>query len=225
MARSASSRVAAPRVPRKSDRLRTILCSMARIETVETGRVTEADLPAPDVSIVVTLFNEAASVEELYRRTIAALDSGPRDVRADLRGRRLDGRHVCCGGAPARRRSARACGAVQAELRPAPGDARGPVARSRRCGGDDGRRFAEPARRHPAARRGGRGRLRRRKRPPPRAQGPGRPFPAVAPDQRDAPPLYGRGRSRTSGAHSTRTVATPSSRCSDRSASRSSRRL
>src|SRR6186997_1481528 len=51
---------------------------MAQIETVETGRVTEADLPAPDVSIVVTLFNEAASVEELYRRTIAALDSGPR---------------------------------------------------------------------------------------------------------------------------------------------------
>ena len=51
---------------------------MARIETVEKGRVTEADLPAPDVSIVVTLFNEAASVEELYRRTIAALDSGPR---------------------------------------------------------------------------------------------------------------------------------------------------
>src|SRR6476469_1910760 len=51
---------------------------MAQIETVETGRVTEADLPAPDVSIVVTLFNEAASVEELYRRTVAALDSGPR---------------------------------------------------------------------------------------------------------------------------------------------------
>src|SRR6187401_3179405 len=51
---------------------------MSRIETEETGRVTEADLPAPDVSIVVTLFNEAASVEELYRRTIAALDSGPR---------------------------------------------------------------------------------------------------------------------------------------------------
>jgi len=66
------------RVPRKSDRLRTILCSMARIETEEIGRVTEADLPAPDVSIVVTLFNEAPSVDELYRRTIAALDSGPR---------------------------------------------------------------------------------------------------------------------------------------------------
>src|SRR6476620_3292182 len=51
---------------------------MAQIETVETGRVTEADLPAPDVSIVVTLFNEAPSVDELYRRTVATLDSGPR---------------------------------------------------------------------------------------------------------------------------------------------------
>src|SRR5438128_9588134 len=51
---------------------------MAGTEVVETARVTEADLPAPDVSIVVTVFNEAASVEELYRRTIAVLDSGPR---------------------------------------------------------------------------------------------------------------------------------------------------
>ena len=51
---------------------------MAGTEAVETHRVTEADLPAPDVSIVVTIFNEAASVDELYRRTIAALDPGPR---------------------------------------------------------------------------------------------------------------------------------------------------
>src|SRR2546426_2004627 len=51
---------------------------MAGTEVVETARVTEADLPAPDLSIVVTVFNEAASVEELFRRTIAALDSGPR---------------------------------------------------------------------------------------------------------------------------------------------------
>src|SRR3977135_2711595 len=51
---------------------------MAGTETVETRRVTDADLPAPDVSIVVTLFNEASSVEELYRRTIAVLDPGPR---------------------------------------------------------------------------------------------------------------------------------------------------
>jgi len=51
---------------------------MASAETVETGRVTDADLPAPDVSIVVTLFNEIASLDELYRRTVAALDPGPR---------------------------------------------------------------------------------------------------------------------------------------------------
>src|SRR3979411_54778 len=51
---------------------------MAGTEAVETRRVTDADLPAPDVSIVVTLFNEASSVEELYRRTIAVLDPGPR---------------------------------------------------------------------------------------------------------------------------------------------------
>src|SRR5216117_24070 len=51
---------------------------MTGTEAVETRRVTEADLPAPDVSIVVTVFNEAGSVEELYRRTIAALDPGPR---------------------------------------------------------------------------------------------------------------------------------------------------
>src|SRR5438876_2670415 len=51
---------------------------MAGTETVETPRVTGAELPPPDVSIVVTIFNEAASVEELYRRTIAALDPGPR---------------------------------------------------------------------------------------------------------------------------------------------------
>src|SRR5258705_5446722 len=51
---------------------------MTGTEAVGTRRVTDADLPAPDVSIVVTIFNEAASVEELYRRTIAALDPGPR---------------------------------------------------------------------------------------------------------------------------------------------------
>ena len=51
---------------------------MAGTEVVETARVTEADLPAPDLSIVVTVFNEAASVDELYRRTVATLDPGPR---------------------------------------------------------------------------------------------------------------------------------------------------
>jgi len=38
----------------------------------------EADLPAPDVSIVVTVYNEAGSVDELYRRTLTALEPGPR---------------------------------------------------------------------------------------------------------------------------------------------------
>src|SRR6266850_8337209 len=51
---------------------------MAGTEVVGTARLTEADLPAPDLSIVVTVFNEVASVDELYRRTIAALDAGPR---------------------------------------------------------------------------------------------------------------------------------------------------
>jgi undecaprenyl-phosphate 4-deoxy-4-formamido-L-arabinose transferase len=43
----------------------------------QTG-VADAELPAPDVSIVVTVFNEAGCVEELYRRTLAALEPGPR---------------------------------------------------------------------------------------------------------------------------------------------------
>jgi undecaprenyl-phosphate 4-deoxy-4-formamido-L-arabinose transferase len=38
----------------------------------------DAELPAPDASVVVTVYNEAACVEELYRRTVAALEPGPR---------------------------------------------------------------------------------------------------------------------------------------------------
>src|SRR6266540_5897215 len=51
---------------------------MSGTEAVERSRVADAELPAPDLSIVVTLYNEAGSVEELYRRTIAALEPGPR---------------------------------------------------------------------------------------------------------------------------------------------------
>ena len=36
-----------------------------------------AETEAPDVSVVVTVFNEDGSLEELYRRTVAALDSRP----------------------------------------------------------------------------------------------------------------------------------------------------
>src|SRR5438876_3285486 len=51
---------------------------MPDTEARPEARLVEAELPTPDVSIVVTVFNEAASVEELFRRTIAALDPGPR---------------------------------------------------------------------------------------------------------------------------------------------------
>ncbi|MFL5981191.1 MAG: glycosyltransferase family 2 protein [Gaiellaceae bacterium] len=51
---------------------------MADTETHSGARGVEAELPAPDVSIVVTVFNEAGSVEELYRRAVAALEPGPR---------------------------------------------------------------------------------------------------------------------------------------------------
>src|SRR5881394_1149249 len=40
--------------------------------------VADAELPAPDVSVVVTVYNEAACIEELYRRTLAAVEPGPR---------------------------------------------------------------------------------------------------------------------------------------------------
>src|SRR5215210_1447913 len=42
------------------------------------SRGVDAELTVPDVSVVVTVYNEAACVEELYRRAIAALDPGPR---------------------------------------------------------------------------------------------------------------------------------------------------
>src|SRR5215218_3942743 len=51
---------------------------MPGTEVAESGRVVGADLPAPDLSVVVTLYNEGGSVDELYRRTVAVLDPGPR---------------------------------------------------------------------------------------------------------------------------------------------------
>jgi undecaprenyl-phosphate 4-deoxy-4-formamido-L-arabinose transferase len=51
---------------------------MAETEAADSTRVAEADLPAPDVSVVVTLYNEAESVDELYRRAVDVLDPGPR---------------------------------------------------------------------------------------------------------------------------------------------------
>src|SRR6266571_4903924 len=51
---------------------------MADTEARPEARPVEAELPTPDVSIVVTLYNEAGSLEELYRRTLSALEQGPR---------------------------------------------------------------------------------------------------------------------------------------------------
>src|SRR5947208_2362380 len=70
--------LALSRVPLRSDRRRTMLPFMSGLETVESSRSAEADVPAPDISVVVTLYNEAASVDELYRRAVAVLDPGPR---------------------------------------------------------------------------------------------------------------------------------------------------
>jgi len=42
------------------------------------ARLDAAELPAPDVSVVIPIFNEARSLDELYRRTLAALEPGPR---------------------------------------------------------------------------------------------------------------------------------------------------
>src|SRR5881392_1194662 len=51
---------------------------MAEAQPFGGTRVEDADLPAPDLSIVGTLYNEAGTVDELYRRAVAVLDPGPR---------------------------------------------------------------------------------------------------------------------------------------------------
>ena len=50
---------------------------MADTQAFERSSLSEADLAAPDLSVVVTVYNEAGSLEELYRRTLAVLDPGP----------------------------------------------------------------------------------------------------------------------------------------------------
>ncbi len=51
---------------------------MAHTDVLEARRPASASPSSPDLSIVVTLFDEAASVDELYRRTSAALGDGAR---------------------------------------------------------------------------------------------------------------------------------------------------
>src|SRR5581483_922766 len=50
---------------------------MARMEELSAVAGVDGDAAVPDVSVVVTLFNEEASVDELYRRTVAALAERP----------------------------------------------------------------------------------------------------------------------------------------------------
>ncbi|MFY9580031.1 MAG: glycosyltransferase family 2 protein [Gaiellaceae bacterium] len=51
---------------------------MVETDLLGSRRAAGEDAPAPDVSLVVTLYNEVDSLEELYRRTVATLDPGPR---------------------------------------------------------------------------------------------------------------------------------------------------
>src|SRR2546421_11200449 len=51
---------------------------MVETDLAGSRRAAGEDAPAPDVSLVVTLYNEVDSLPELYRRTVATLDPGPR---------------------------------------------------------------------------------------------------------------------------------------------------
>ena len=154
------------------------------------GSVGGRDEDAPELSLVVTLYDEAAPS--------TSSPPGGRDARGDgaavgdhRRRRRLDRRHVGGRRAPARATS-RASAAIRFKRNfgQHPAMHAGPRARPRRDPRDDGRRPPEPAGGHPAARRGRRGGLRRRLGPPrgaPRLLGPHAPEPG---HQRDAAPLH-----------------------------------
>jgi undecaprenyl-phosphate 4-deoxy-4-formamido-L-arabinose transferase len=47
-------------------------------DVLGAGRHERAELPSPDLSVVVPVFNESRSLDELYRRTVDALETGPR---------------------------------------------------------------------------------------------------------------------------------------------------
>jgi undecaprenyl-phosphate 4-deoxy-4-formamido-L-arabinose transferase len=51
---------------------------VVEIDVRGVPRSEAAELPSADVSIVIPIYNEAGSLDELYRRTIAALDGGTR---------------------------------------------------------------------------------------------------------------------------------------------------
>ena len=185
----------------------TLPLPMAETETLPASMPTPAGEPAPELSVVVTLYNEAGSLDELHRRAIAALDGLGRPFEiVYVDDGSTDGTFAVLERAPRGRRP-RARGPLQAELRPASRDARGAVPGARRDRRDDGRRPPEPAGGHPEARRGDRRRLRRRERAARGAQrllGPDAPVP---PDQRHAAPVHAASTSPTSAAPSMPTGA------------------
>src|SRR5207248_796599 len=87
------------------------------------GRLHE-DAPAPDLSVVVTVFDEERSVDELYRRTVAALDALGRpyevvfvdDGSRDGTFARLEPLHERAGRVPAERLRADAAGYRTSEV-------------------------------------------------------------------------------------------------------------
>ena len=109
----------------------------------------------------------------------------------DLHRRRVDRRHLCSAPPAARLRPAGARGALQAQLRPASGDACGPRAGARGANRDDGRRPAERAGGHSEAPRRPRPRRCgfRAARRAPRLAGPDAAEPC---DQRAAAPVHRR---------------------------------
>src|SRR5438874_1286353 len=50
---------------------------MVETDVLGSKRPAGEEAPAPDISLVVTLYNEVDSLAELYRRTVATLDPGP----------------------------------------------------------------------------------------------------------------------------------------------------
>jgi undecaprenyl-phosphate 4-deoxy-4-formamido-L-arabinose transferase len=51
---------------------------MAETDVFDARIGADREVPAPDVSVIVTLYNEAGTLPELYRRAVQALDAGPR---------------------------------------------------------------------------------------------------------------------------------------------------
>ena len=161
-------------------------------ETYPAPRALDSDAPSPSISVVIPVYNEAPRLRRALLADGRDARRGRAHLRADLRRRRVDRRHVCRARTAPRCRRASAGGSPQAELRPARGDARRPRPLARRDLGDDGRRPPERAGGPAAADRGSGGRRRRCERDADRAARFLGADASVARDQRDAPAVHRR---------------------------------